>query len=491
MSWSQNRYLHCFALLVSVLAFYTYESLVSVSNVWLDSETFNHCFFVIPIAVYLALQEKHVWLKESPSFSWIGFIALFVCLFVWLFAYAGRIDGLMHLSVFSALPFLWLTLTGWKVSRKMWFPLIFVLFSVPMGEELIPIFQDITATISVKLLAISGVPVYREGLFIQIPEGRFLVAEACSGVRFFVSTVMLGALCSYLLFQSVYKRVLFLGFSIGLPIAANILRAYGTMVIGHTFGMEYAAGADHLIYGWFFFALVTVVLVLVGRAFRENHELGTEEQEGVLISDKWRTFSISAPQVSLMLVMMAFVAWKLSLSIVSNQQYQLNLETLKSIDTDKIEYSYWNSSFPEATKSHNSILQYSGDELSYRVHAYMNAGLDSELIAWKNRIYDPDQWTLEKQDVFYGAGWPILHQFIVSNKSTHRSVAYWYSVPGYQGASRVKTKLQQALNTMLGRGNDGAVIILSVKGSNIEENSDYLRHFIESHKQQLADIARW
>ena len=54
--------------------------------------------------------------------------------------------------------------------------------------------------------------------------------------------------------------------SIIVPIIANGIRAWGTIYIAQSQGLEFAAGFDHIFYGWIFFAIV--VAVLIGGAWR-------------------------------------------------------------------------------------------------------------------------------------------------------------------------------------------------------------------------------
>lgn len=93
-------------------------------------------------------------------------------------------------------------------------------------------------------------PVYIEGLYIFIPQGAFEVAEACSGIRFLISTIVLGLLLAHLLYRDLRLRALLVAAAVSIPIVANGLRAYGIVMIGHWFGMEQAAGTDHIVYGF-------------------------------------------------------------------------------------------------------------------------------------------------------------------------------------------------------------------------------------------------
>ncbi|MEI8648950.1 exosortase [Paraglaciecola sp. Hal342] len=150
------------------------------------------------------------------------------------------------------------------------FPLFFIVFCIPVGEELIPTLQAITADMSVMMLQWVNVPIYRSGLYIEIPEGRFLVAEACSGISFFIASIVIGSLYAYMNMQSRIRRVSFVCISILFPIIANAIRVFGIILTGHLTNMEHAVGADHLIYGWVFFSLVIVCLIGLGELIREK-----------------------------------------------------------------------------------------------------------------------------------------------------------------------------------------------------------------------------
>jgi exosortase len=80
-------------------------------------------------------------------------------------------------------------------------PLLYLFFLVPSGEFLVPKLQEFTASLAIGGLQIVGVPVYSDGIFIQIPEGAFVVAEACAGLRFLVASIAYGAI--FLRFSSI------------------------------------------------------------------------------------------------------------------------------------------------------------------------------------------------------------------------------------------------------------------------------------------------
>ena len=147
------------------------------------------------------------------------------------------------------------------------FPLGYALFLVPFGDEIVPLLQSITASLAVALTHASGVPAVVDGVFIDTPAGLFEVAEACSGVKFLVAMVALGTLVAHLCFASWKRRAAFLLVAVVVPIVANGVRAWGTIYVAQSQGIEFAAGFDHIVYGWIFFALVMIVVLGVSWRF--------------------------------------------------------------------------------------------------------------------------------------------------------------------------------------------------------------------------------
>lgn len=127
-----------------------------------------------------------------------------------------------------------------------------------------------TAQFSVWSLLQLGIPTYSDGVFIQIPTGDFEVAEACAGVRFLIATIALGVLYANIAFKSWPRRIIVMLLCIVVPICANAIRALGIILIAHYSNAKYAVGVDHLVYGWGFFAFVTVILILIGQRFADR-----------------------------------------------------------------------------------------------------------------------------------------------------------------------------------------------------------------------------
>jgi exosortase A len=182
---------------------------------------------------------------------------------LWLAGRASGINLLAHAGAVAALQAAVLSVLGLRAALLLALPLAMGVFLVPFGDEIIPPLQFVTAEIAVTLVRWSGVPAQIDGLHIDTPAGLFVVAEACSGVKFLIAMVTLGVLVAFTRFASWRRRALFMAACVIVPILANGMRAFATIYVAQSIGAEAATGFDHIVYGWVFFSIV-LALVLAG-----------------------------------------------------------------------------------------------------------------------------------------------------------------------------------------------------------------------------------
>lgn len=244
-------------------------------GVWVDSTAYNHCFLVIPIVAYLLWDRRDLLALSIPSPNfWLGLGAIPVIL-VWMVAERlGIMEG-RQLMMMTLVEILFLTVLGWRLAYQLAGPLLYLYFLVPFGAFIVPTLQDFTTSFIVHGLNLLNIPNYSDARTIEIPEGTFLVAEACAGLRFLIASFAFGCLYSLLVYRSPLRRWVFVLISLVVPIIANGFRALGIVVLGHILGSAQAATADHLIYGWIFFSVVILLQIALGLPFRQDHRSWT------------------------------------------------------------------------------------------------------------------------------------------------------------------------------------------------------------------------
>jgi len=109
-------------------------------------------------------------------------------------------------------------------------------------------------------LTLIGVPVFREGNILELPNQRLSVVEACSGIRSLLSLVTLAVIYGYFLETRIYRRVLFAVSAVPIAVLANGFRVVGTGLLAHYWNPERAEGFFHTFSGWLVFVLAMLML---------------------------------------------------------------------------------------------------------------------------------------------------------------------------------------------------------------------------------------
>ncbi len=238
-----------------------------LATIWWDSATFNHCLLIPPILGWLVWQRRPELMRLTPA-AWLpGLVLVGIGALGWLLGDAASVAVARQAGLIVMLLGAVMACLGREVTRGLLFPLGYALFLIPVGAELVPAMQTLTASMVTGLLSLSGIPAHLEGVFITTPVGYFEVAEACAGVRFLVAMVAFGALVANVCFKSWPRRIAFMAVSVVVPVLANAVRAWGTIYVAERSGsVDFAASFDHVIYGWLFFAVV--IALILGLSWR-------------------------------------------------------------------------------------------------------------------------------------------------------------------------------------------------------------------------------
>lgn len=283
-----------------------------MAHQWWSIDTYSHILLIPPIIAWLVVIKRKQLAAIAPQ-AWLpGLGVVGAGLLLWLIGQASGINLVAHAGAVGALQGVVLALIGPRAALTIALPLAMGVFLVPFGDEIIPPLQAITAAIAIALTQWSGVSATIDGINIYTPAGWFIVAEACSGVKFLIAMVTLGVLVCFTRLASWRRRAAFMLAAVVVPVLANGVRAWGTIFLAQFYGAEVAAGFDHIIYGWVFFAIVVAVLLAgAWRWFeREPEDYGWSDQELAQLPMLARADGMYAPYPSLLslLAVMALAA---------------------------------------------------------------------------------------------------------------------------------------------------------------------------------------
>lgn len=451
------------ALLVAALALggLFWREVIGAWRVWVASPTYNHCFLVLPVALYLIWDRRAM--LDVPPRPDLRVLALVPLLsLAWVGAAVLGVLELQQLVVMTIVQAVLLAAFGWPLYKRMLGPLLYLYLLVPSGEVLVPTLQDFTARFAVWLLQLAHVPVYSDGIMISIPEGDFIVAEACAGLRFLIASIAFGAFFALLVYRSWWKRAAFMLASLIVPVFANGVRAFGIIYLAHLTDNVTAVEADHIIYGWGFFTLILLLLIVIGMRFADRRTPPRPATGSP-------SFAVRTP--------VAVAAAAIALTAIG-PAYLTFLDNARALDLSRVapppvlapwtpradDKESWSPVIVAPDHAFRDGFEAAGHDIERYVALYAPHGRHNTLVRSENRIAAEDAWprsTLGSTRIELN-GRPVA----VSTAEIHkgrRALLVWsfYVVDGVITASPAEAKLIQARAIVTGRDSVSAFVAVA------------------------------
>ena len=236
----------------------------AANGIW-QTEEHGHGPIILAVLLWMFWTVRHqidaAPSQPSPALGWPIFAAGLLIYIV------GRAFGISILELGSQLFIaagLLLLLKGTPALRVAWFPVLYLIFMVPLPSTLVdavtgPLKQWIS-TIVVEVLHGVGYPIAQSGVTIMIGRYQMLVADACSGLHSMYSLSALGTLFMYVMARkSTLHNAIMLAAILPLAFVANIIRVIILVLVTFHLGDEAGQGFLH---GFAGMALMMVALVM-------------------------------------------------------------------------------------------------------------------------------------------------------------------------------------------------------------------------------------
>ncbi|MEI6299853.1 MAG: exosortase B [Betaproteobacteria bacterium] len=220
------------------------------NTIW-QEEDHAHGALILLVVAWLFWDQRKAILavspKPAPAAGWS-------CFLFGLAVYGlGRLLNISILEIGSQVPVLvgaFLLLLGWPGVRAAWFPLLYVVFMIPLPGVLVdavtgPLKQWISY-IAESVLYSAGYPIARQGVVLAIGQYQLLVADACSGLHSMFSLSALGVLFLYIMRRtSVLHNAIMIASILPIAFAANIIRVMVLILVTFHLGDEAGQGFLH------------------------------------------------------------------------------------------------------------------------------------------------------------------------------------------------------------------------------------------------------
>ena len=235
-------------------------------HTWLNHSDNTYGILIPFISLYLIWKKRDKLREMKLSNSNWGALILVVSIALYLLSYAGSVAVVARSMIVFSLIGLVLFTMGKVFFKALAFPLLFLLFMVPVPDSVLSLvsfpLQLFATKVSTSFMQALSVPTYREGNMLYFAQTQLEVAEACSGIRSMMSLTMSSVILVYFLDGRATRKAILLASAIPLSLFANVVRVSGTGILAHFYGDKVARGFIHEFSGIVVFAFGFILLYL-------------------------------------------------------------------------------------------------------------------------------------------------------------------------------------------------------------------------------------
>ena len=234
---------------------------------WGTNDDYSHGYFIPFLTLYIIYSRRHELKQLQVSPNNFGLVVGALGLAQLLAAKIGSEYFLQRTSFIVVILGLVLFLLGWQHLRKLFMPIGYLMFMVPLpaifwNKIAFPM-QLFASFLTEKVVYALGIPIYREGNVLHLAQTTLEVVAACSGLRSLVTMCALSGALALLSSLSLPKKLILFISALPIAIFANICRLTFTALLATRIGSAAAQGFLHEFSGIMVFMIGLVLLIAV------------------------------------------------------------------------------------------------------------------------------------------------------------------------------------------------------------------------------------
>jgi len=228
---------------------------------WIADGNWSHGWLIPLFSVYFLVIRREELALCTPRANYLGAVILAFSLTAYFWsAWRARMAYPQTLSIVGTIFGATLLLGGWSVMRIAWFPILFLLFAIPLPQsiyvELTRPLRELASTAAAAMmpLFIPGLHTEAQAVVIDymrpgMAPGQLNVEEACSGMRLMMAFVTLGVAMAYLGDRPLWQRIIMVASCLPIAVLCNAVRVTTTGLLTITGHADYAQGTPHQLLG--------------------------------------------------------------------------------------------------------------------------------------------------------------------------------------------------------------------------------------------------
>ena len=470
-------------LLVVVMGFLFREGLTIMVGKWNTAE-YGHGY-VIPIIAFLLIYKRLDALKDIPlRGSWLGTGLTLLGVAIACIGELSTIFYVIQYGFVVALIGAIVSIIGTRAALRLWVPLAYLCFMVPLPQflyfNLSHEMQFISSELGVVFVRLFGISVYLEGNIIDLGIYKLQVVEACNGLRYLFPLMSFGFLFAYL-YQGPFwhKAVIFIS-TVPITILMNSFRIGVIGLLVDNYGIEHAEGFLHAFEGWVIFMACVVILFILAWALQRlsgarrplAQSLDLEPPRWESGPETLRRLELSKPLIASAIVLVAsswavtelanrndtvpsrltFAAFPVATEGWSGRRSGLDREILDTLGLT--DYLFVDYTHPDENAPINYYISYYDSQRKGESVHSPRACIPGD--GW--RIVSHTQRSIEGVRVDGQA--ITVNEVLISRGNTRQLVYYWFDQRGRQLVNQWQVKWHLLVDGIATQRTDGAMLRL-------------------------------
>jgi exosortase len=276
-------------VVASCLVFYkTVSELVRYS---LHDDSASHVILIPVIAFFLiGLERSRIFsITRSSPLAGIGLTGVGLILFWQASRFPPQQPGswsfslqILSILVVWLAGFLWCY--GFHALRAAAFPLLFLLLTIPVPDELLDrityALQAGSTAISYSIFQAVGTPVVRQGFVLLLPGVAIEIAKECSSIRSSIALLITCLLAAHLYLRTTWKIILFVVLAMVVSVVKNGIRIATLTLLSIHVDPGFLTGKLHQRGGFVFFLIALAILYPILLLLQKSEHSGQDPETG-------------------------------------------------------------------------------------------------------------------------------------------------------------------------------------------------------------------
>ena len=249
------------------------------SSIWATDEQ-GHGPIILCVSLWLIWRARDQIEQASRKRAVVaGSLAFAAALLVFLLGRTQNVLAAEVVSMIMVIAALLLMFAGGAGLARVWFPLFFMLFMVPLPETVVaaataPLKSAVSAVAS-NLLHALGYPVGRSGVILTVGQYQLMVADACAGLNSMFTLEALGMLYMNLMrYTSAARNTALALLLIPIAFVANIVHVLILVLVTYYFGDAAGQGFVHGFAGIVLFLVALAIMLVADRLLGLHFDKG-------------------------------------------------------------------------------------------------------------------------------------------------------------------------------------------------------------------------